>query len=87
INLAISGFTYSSPTLRFKLQTATPGLIPTPTPTPTPAASASPTTAASPASSPTVISSKKVTITCVKGKQTKKVSGANPKCPQGFKKK
>ena len=87
INLAISGFTYSSPTIRFKLQTATPGLIPTPTPTPTPAASTSPTTAPSPASSPTVISSKKVTITCVKGKQTKKVSGANPKCPQGFKKK
>lgn len=67
--------------------TPTPTPSPTPTPTPTPTASASPTAAASPASSPTVISSKKVTITCVKGKQTKKVSGANPKCPQGFKKK
>jgi hypothetical protein len=28
-----------------------------------------------------------VSITCVKGKQIKKVSGINPKCPQGFKKK
>lgn len=29
----------------------------------------------------------KVTITCVKGKATKKVTGTNPKCPKGFKKK
>lgn len=27
------------------------------------------------------------TITCVKGKQIKKVSGLTPKCPKGFKKK
>jgi hypothetical protein len=27
----------------------------------------------------------KKTITCVKGKKTKKVSGANPKCPKGYK--
>jgi hypothetical protein len=30
---------------------------------------------------------KKVTITCVKGKTTKKVSGVNPSCPTGYKKK
>jgi hypothetical protein len=30
---------------------------------------------------------KKSTITCVKGKTTKKVSGTNPKCPTGYKKK
>ena len=30
---------------------------------------------------------KKVTITCVKGKLTKKVTGTNPKCPTGYKKK
>jgi hypothetical protein len=30
---------------------------------------------------------KKTTITCVKGKTTKKVTGVNPKCPSGFKKK
>jgi hypothetical protein len=27
----------------------------------------------------------KKTITCIKGKKTKKVSGLNPKCPKGFK--
>lgn len=32
------------------------------------------------------ISPKKVTITCIKGKTTKKVSGTNPKCPKGYKK-
>lgn len=30
---------------------------------------------------------KKLTITCVKGKSSKKVSGFNPKCPSGYKKK
>ena len=29
----------------------------------------------------------KTSITCVKGKSSKKVSGVNPKCPKGFKKK
>jgi hypothetical protein len=31
--------------------------------------------------------SKKITITCIKGKTIKKVSAVNPKCPAGFKKK
>jgi hypothetical protein len=39
------------------------------------------------ADNPKVNSSKKLTITCVKGKATKKVSGVSPKCPTGFKKK
>lgn len=30
---------------------------------------------------------KKITITCIKGKQVKKVSGQAPKCPKGYKKK
>jgi hypothetical protein len=30
---------------------------------------------------------KKVTITCVKGKEIKKVTAVNPKCPIGYKKK
>jgi hypothetical protein len=30
---------------------------------------------------------KKTTITCIKGKVTKKVTGTNPKCPSGYKKK
>ena len=32
-------------------------------------------------------SKKKTTITCVKGKVTKKVSAVNPKCPKGYKRK
>ena len=32
-------------------------------------------------------SKKKITITCIKGKQTKKVTAVNPKCPAGYKKK
>jgi hypothetical protein len=27
---------------------------------------------------------KKSVITCIKGKITKKISGANPKCPKGY---
>jgi hypothetical protein len=34
----------------------------------------------------TLSKSKKITITCSKGKSVKKFSGANPKCPKGFKK-
>jgi hypothetical protein len=36
---------------------------------------------------PAKVSAKKTTITCTKGKITKKVSGTKPKCPTGFKKK
>jgi hypothetical protein len=32
-----------------------------------------------------VVGKTKVSITCVKGKLTKKVSGTNPKCPKGYK--
>jgi hypothetical protein len=67
--------------------TPTPIATPTPTPTPTPTQVATP----SPTPTPTVIApapaSKKITITCVKGKTIKKVSGTNPKCPKGYKKK
>ncbi len=33
------------------------------------------------------LSTKKINITCVKGKTIKKVAGVNPKCPDGYKKK
>lgn len=36
---------------------------------------------------PAAVAKKKSTITCVKGKTTKKVSAVSPKCPAGFKKK
>jgi hypothetical protein len=42
-------------------------------PTPTPSASAA--------------AAKKATITCIKGKVTKKVTAVSPKCPAGYKKK
>jgi hypothetical protein len=65
--------------------TATP--TPTPTPTPSETASATPT----PTPTPTVVATvkpaaKKTTITCVKGKKTKKVTAVKPKCPKGYKK-
>jgi hypothetical protein len=71
VNLSAKGFTYSAPTIKVKLTQDAP------TPTPTP--SATPT--AKPASA------KKTSITCVKGKITKKVTAVNPKCPTGYKKK
>ena len=47
--------------------------------------------APSPIPTPTVVkpatTAKKTTMTCVKGKTTKKVTGVNPKCPTGYKKK
>lgn len=66
------GFTFSSPKIKIKLS-APPTKDGTPTVT-----QAAPATTAK-----TTVKS----ITCVKGKITKKVTGANPKCPAGFKKK
>ena len=67
--------------------TPTPTPVITPTPTPTPIA----TESATPLATPTLIApapvAKKTTITCVKGKSVKKVTGKNPKCPKGYKKK
>jgi hypothetical protein len=70
--LSAGGFTYSSPTIKVKLEQDAPA--PVATPTPTPSASAKP-----------VI--KTVTITCIKGKTSKKVTAVTPKCPAGYKKK
>ena len=80
LKLSARGFTFSSPTLKIKLNQAKPA---TPAPAPTPsAAPAQNTPQAAPA--PKVVVQK--SITCVKGKITRKVVGANPKCPAGFKK-
>ena len=73
--LSASGFTFSSPTIKVKLtQDALAVMAPAPAPS-TPAATVA---------KPTV---NRVTITCVKGKTTKKVSGTKPVCPSGYKKK
>ena len=45
------------------------------------------TKAATPAPAATKAAPKATTITCVKGKVTKKVTAVNPKCPAGYKKK
>jgi hypothetical protein len=71
--------------------TPTPSPTPTPTPSPTPTPTPTVTVAATPTPTPTVAKpttvAKKTTITCVKGKTTKKVTAVKPKCPNGYKKK
>jgi cell division septation protein DedD len=65
--------------------TATPIATATPTPTATPIATATPTPTPTPTATKAV--AKATTITCIKGKLTKKVTAINPMCPAGYKKK
>jgi hypothetical protein len=76
LRLAAYGFTFSNPTVKVKLsqEKEVPVSNPTPTPSSTPSASSKPAAA------------KRISITCVKGKTTKKVTAVNPKCPTGYKK-
>jgi len=71
-NFQVSGFTFSTPKISLKLEEDA-----------SKRESASPTP--SPKSQTPILVAKK--IICVKGKLTKTVSGVNPKCPAGFKKK
>ena len=70
--MSANGFSYSAPTVKIKLSQEAEVIAPTPTPTP---------------SASTKAPIKAVTITCIKGKMTKKVTAAKPKCPTGYKKK
>lgn len=72
--LSAKGFGFSSPTINVKLSQEK---VVAPAPAP------------SPSESPVVtpVAKKKVTISCVKGKTTKKVTAVSPKCPAGYKKK
>lgn len=72
LRLSAKGFTYSSPTIKVSL-TQEKSVVQNPTPSPTPSAKP--------------IVAKKTSITCVKGKTSKKVTAINPKCPTGYKKK
>jgi hypothetical protein len=72
VYLRAKNFGFSSPLITAKLSQEAEVVVATPTPTPS--ASAKP-----------VI--KAVTITCIKGKTSKKVTAAAPKCPAGYKKK
>ncbi len=97
--LSAENFTFSSPTLRIKLnQTSAATAQSTGTvevkkdaPAPevkkdAPAPEVKEVTEVA-AAKPAAATAKKITITCTKGKLIKKVSGTNPKCPTGFKKK
>jgi hypothetical protein len=82
-----SGFHFSSPNLAVKIvkgtQTSTPQPAATSEPVITPEAVASP----EPAISPVAAVAKKMTITCVKGRMSKKVTAVKPVCPAGYKRK
>ena len=71
--LSAKGFTYSSPTIKVKLSQDAPAPTPSVSPTPTPIAAPA--------------AAKKTSITCIKGKASKKVTAVNPTCPKGYKKK
>ena len=88
--LNAENFTFSSPTLRIKLNqtssAATPstGTAEVKKESPAPEVKDDKEVAAA---KPAAATAKKITITCAKGKLIKKLSGTNPKCPAGFKKK
>lgn len=73
LRLAAYGFTFSNPTVKVRLSQES--AVVNPTPTPAPSSSFKPG------------ANKKISITCIKGKTTKKVTALNPKCPIGYKKK
>lgn len=77
--VSASGFHYSAPTIKMRL-TQDAGVQAAP---PEPAAVNPPAVT----TKTRVSLLKKVTINCVKGKMTKKVTAVKPKCPTGFKKK
>jgi hypothetical protein len=88
--LSAENFTFSSPTLRIKLnQTSSAvsqstGTTEVKKESPAPEAKEVKEVAAA---KPAAAVAKKITITCTKGKLIKKLSGTNPKCPVGYKKK
>jgi len=73
LKMTAAGFTFSTPKIKVKLSQEISA--PAPTATPTPSAVAKPAAA------------KKTSITCLKGKTSKKITAVNPKCPEGYKKK
>lgn len=72
INLGAYNFTFSNPSIRVKLVQVSEPLLNVET---------------KPTQNQTSSATKKVLITCVKGKAVSKVTALNPKCPKGYKKK
>jgi len=75
LKMTAAGFTFSTPKIKVKLSQEVSAPAPTASPTPTPSAAAK------------AAAAKKTSITCVKGKTSKKVTAVNPTCPKGYKKK
>ena len=73
------GYHYSTNTIRIRFQP--PASVAPSAPSQVSAADAAPVKASA---KPVT---KQITISCVKGKTVKKISGINPKCPAGYKKK
>lgn len=80
LHLGAYGFTFSSPTLRVKLSGVAKN-VPTASQPANPGANSN---ATNKSSAPTT---KKYTMTCVKGKQVQKIITPKPMCPTGWKKK
>lgn len=80
VHLSAENFTFSSPTLKIKLNQSASS-------TSGGATSNGSNTQPAQVAAPTKVAAPKISITCIKGKLTKKVSGTSPKCPAGFKRK
>jgi hypothetical protein len=77
------GFHFSAPTIQLKaIKAVSPTVEVSTSPEPAPMASEKAVVAV-----PAAKTSKKVTISCIKMKTLKKITGINPKCPSGYKKK
>ena len=81
MQLSAKNFTFSAPTIRIKL-TQDQAVKPVENSSSTQSEEVS---KASKVSAPAVSAKKIKVIKCVKGKLVRKISGANPKCPPGFK--
>ena len=80
VYLEAKNFTFSSPTLKIKLnQSAAQSSSAA-------AGSSGSSSSAMKSAAPAKAAPPKISITCIKGKVTKKVTGSAPKCPAGFKK-
>ena len=79
--LSAKGFTFSTPVINVKLSQ---DVVVVEKPAPAPEVSAPAKSVEAPAK---VVAKKSISITCVKGKTSKKVTGVSPKCPTGYKKK
>lgn len=88
LKLSARGFTFSSPTLKIKLNQDKPAAAAPAQPAQSSQSSTQAGSSQSASGAPAVQTpAKRISITCVKGKVTRKVSGVAPKCPAGFKKK